>query len=126
MKRITVPADAFVPRNGQALVDLLPPERRRSMQQRGKAGDGWRVPPSPIPPDTSQADAKWLAERRLPQSFKSFETPLQLRGADVTLPRSYISCTRFGLVDVFGPFAGRAKSEPGWRYYEIDRAIRRT
>src|SRR5262249_35659271 len=35
--------DAFVPRNGQALVDLLPPERRRSTQDSIKAGDGWRV-----------------------------------------------------------------------------------
>ena len=83
------------------------------------------MPPSPGPPDASEADVKWMAERRLPQSFKSFETPLQLRGDDITLPRSYIYCKR-GPVDVFGPFAERAKSEPGWRYYERStRLIRR-
>jgi pimeloyl-ACP methyl ester carboxylesterase len=112
--------DAFVPRNGQALVDLLPPEGRQRMQEKVKAGDGWRVPPNPTPPDTSETDVKWIAERRLPQSFKSFEMPLQLRGADVTLPRSYVYCKRIGPVDVFRPFAERAKSEPGWRYHEID------
>jgi len=38
----------------------------------------------------------------------------------VSLPRSYIYCTRAAPIDTFGPFAKRAKSEPGWRYFEID------
>src|SRR5215471_20425272 len=54
--------DAFVPRNGQALLDLLPPQARQQMQERVKAGDGWRVPSNPTPPDTSEADVKWIAE----------------------------------------------------------------
>jgi pimeloyl-ACP methyl ester carboxylesterase len=112
--------DAFVPGNGQALVDLVPPAVRQRMQESVKAGDGWRLPPNPSPPDTSEADLQWIAERRLPQSFKCFEMPLQLRGPDVTLPRSYIYCKRIGPGDTFRPFAERAKSESGWRYYEID------
>ena len=112
--------DAFVPRNGQSLLDLLPPQARQQMQERVKGGDGWRVPPNPTPPDTSEADAKWIAERRLPQSFKSFEMPLRLSGADISLPRSYIYCKRIAPGDPFRPFAERARSEAGWRYYEID------
>src|SRR5262249_14860469 len=112
--------DAFVPKNGQSLVDLLPPAVRQRMQESVRAGDGWRVPPNATPPDTSEADVKWIAERRMAQSFKCFEAPLRLRDADITLPRSYVYCKRIGPVDVFGPFAERAKSEPGWRYYEID------
>jgi pimeloyl-ACP methyl ester carboxylesterase len=112
--------DAFVPRDGQALVDLNPPAVRRHMQESAKASDGWRVPPNPIPPDTSEADAAWIRDRRLPQSIKCFETPLRLRDANLTLPRSYIYCTRIALADPFRSFAERAKSEPGWRYYEID------
>src|SRR5262249_62403181 len=34
--------DAFVPRNGQSLLDLLPPQARQQMQERVKGGDGWR------------------------------------------------------------------------------------
>jgi pimeloyl-ACP methyl ester carboxylesterase len=112
--------DAFVPRNGQALPDLLPPQARQPMQERVKAGDGWRVAPNPTPPDTSEADAKWIAERRLPQSFKTFEMPLRLSDADIALPRSYIYCKRIAPGDTFRSFAERAKSEAGWRYYEID------
>ena len=109
-----------MPKNGQALVDLLPPQARLQMQERVKAGDGWRVPANPTPPDTSEADAKWIAERRLPQAFKSFETPVRLSDADIKLPRSYIYCKRIAPGDTFRQFAERARSEPGWRYYEID------
>src|SRR5262249_52935904 len=42
--------DAFVPKNGQALVDLLPPQVRQRMQESVKAGDGWRIQPNPTPP----------------------------------------------------------------------------
>ena len=37
-----------------------------------------------------------------------------------TLPRTYIYCKRITPEDRFGPFARRAKSEPGWKYFEID------
>jgi pimeloyl-ACP methyl ester carboxylesterase len=112
--------DAFVPRNGQSLLDLLPPQAREQMQQRVKAGDGWRIPPNPTPPDTSEADVKWITERRLSQSFKCFEMALRLNGADIALPRSYIYCKRIAPGDPFRPFAERAKNEAGWRYHEID------
>lgn len=112
--------DAFVPQDGQACLALVPPEPRRRMLESVKAGDGWRLPPNPLPPDTLEADLKWIAERRLPQSVKCFEMPLRLRHGDLTLPRSYVYCTRVAPVDFFGPFAERAKTERGWRYNEID------
>jgi pimeloyl-ACP methyl ester carboxylesterase len=112
--------DAFVPKDGQALCDLISPEGWRTMQAGVEAGDGWRVQPNPIPPDTSATDAAWLLERRVPQSVRCFTMPLRLTGGELTLPRSYIYCTRVGPADTFRPFAERAKAEPGWRYFEID------
>ena len=41
--------DAFVPEDGQSLLDLNEPDRQR-MQELVKAGD-WRVPPRPASPD---------------------------------------------------------------------------
>jgi len=111
--------DAFVPRNGEALFDLLSPESRIAMRESARAADGWRVRANPIPPDTSEDDVKWLAERRLPQSIKCFETPLPLSG-EITVPRSYIYCMRISPADPFRPFAERAKREAGWGYHEID------
>jgi pimeloyl-ACP methyl ester carboxylesterase len=112
--------DAFVPKDGQSLLDLNPPAVKHRMEESAKALDGWRVPPNPTPPDTSEADVKWIAERRLPQSIKCFEMPLRLRNGGIAVPRSYIYCTRPTSADPFRPFAERAKSERGWRYYEID------
>jgi len=111
--------DAFVPEDGQSLLDLNEPARSH-MQELARTGDGWRAPPNPTPPDTSPADVEWLSERRVPMPIKCFEMKLKLQGSALTLPRSYIYATRTTPADTFGAFAARAKSEPGWRYYEID------
>src|SRR5580704_8384410 len=111
--------DAFVPDDGQSLLDLNEPARAR-MQELTKAGDGWRVPPNPTPPDTPPADVAWLTERRVDMPIRCFESPLKLHGGELTLPRSYIYATRAAPADAFGPFAARARSDSNWRYQEID------
>jgi pimeloyl-ACP methyl ester carboxylesterase len=110
--------DAFVPRDGQSLLDLNE-QARQSMRDRVKSGDGWRVPPNPTPPDTSPADLAWVSERRVDMPIKCFEQGLKL-GDEPKMPRSYIYATRITPADTFGPFAKRARSEPGWGYHEID------
>lgn len=81
--------------------------------------DGWRVPPNPVPPDTSAADAAWATPLRVPQSLACFEQPIRLRGESQP-PRDYIRCTRYAEKGPFGPFAARARSTPGWRCFELD------
>ncbi|MGA7485540.1 MAG: alpha/beta fold hydrolase [Xanthobacteraceae bacterium] len=113
--------DAFVPQDGQSLFDLQPaPTRERMRELARTSGEGWRVPPNPMPADTPTADVAWAAGRRLPQPIETFEQRLRLAGAGPPPPRSYIYCRRIGPTDVFGQFAERARREPGWRYFEID------
>jgi pimeloyl-ACP methyl ester carboxylesterase len=111
--------DAFVPTDGQALIELLPAAVAERMRAGVKAGDGYRVPPVSIPPDTSAADAQWVQSLRMSQPFKTFETPLRLRNGDTKIPRSYIYCKRTTPDDTFRPFATRAQREH-WGYREID------
>jgi pimeloyl-ACP methyl ester carboxylesterase len=111
--------DAFVPRDGQSLFDLNE-SGRTPMRELAKSGDGWRVPPNPTPPDTPEADLEWLAARRVSMPIRCFETELRLENGEPSLPRSYIYATRIAPADTFDQFARRAKSEPGWRYFEID------
>ena len=111
--------DAFVPQNGQSLLDLNEVARPR-MQELSKTGDGWRVPPNPTPPDTPPADVEWLTARRVDMPIKCFETKLKLQGGPLTLPRSYIYATRITPADTFGPFARMTKNDPAWSYFEID------
>jgi len=113
--------DAFVPRDGQSLFDLQPAAMREAMRVRARAsGDGWRIPPNPMPPDTPAADRAWAEPRRLPQPIQTFETPLRLTSHMPPPPRSYIYCRRCGPDDLFRQFADRARSEAGWRCFEID------
>ena len=111
--------DAFVPRDGQSLLDLNIPARQR-MRAMATSGDGWRVPPNPTPPDTAPADLQWLTERRVDMPIKCFEMKLRLQGGALTLPRSYVYATRIAPADTFGRFARMAKADPAWRYHEID------
>jgi len=110
--------DAFVPGDGQSLLDL--DEVARPRMEELKNNGEWRAPPSPTPPDTSPTDLEWLSTRRVPMPIKCFETALKLRGGALTLPRSYIYATRITPQDTFGPFARQAKSDPAWGYHEID------
>jgi len=111
--------DAFVPEDGQSLLDLYEADRPR-IQELLKSGDGWRVPPNPTPPDTSPADMEWLSERRVHMPVKCFEAKLKLEGGPLTLPRSYIYATRIAPADTFGRFSKMTKGNPAWSYYEID------
>jgi pimeloyl-ACP methyl ester carboxylesterase len=112
--------DAFVPQQGECLLDFLSGFERQRMLQLAKSGDGWRVPPNPTPPDTPPADVEWLTPRRVNMPIRCFESPLKLHGGELTLPRSYIYATRAAPADAFGPFAARARSDSNWRYQEID------
>jgi len=65
----------------------------------------WRHRPTPA----SASARTWLTPRLIWKPISK-----------LTLPRSYIYATRNTPADTFGPFAKRARSEPGWRCYEID------
>ena len=106
--------DAFVPRNGQSLLDLGSPARRNV-----QPGD-WRVAPNPPPPDTPASDIEWITPRRVTHPVKCMQQKIRLTGAVEKLPRSYIYCTRPAQGDGFRQFADRAKTEKGWQYLEID------
>jgi pimeloyl-ACP methyl ester carboxylesterase len=111
--------DAFVPENGQSLMDMLPEQARDAMRSAANVkGDGWRVPPREMPPDTPEPDRTWAMPRRAAHPIAAFEEPLQLSGAPLP-PRAYIYCTRIDGDDRFGPFADRARRER-WPYAEID------
>jgi pimeloyl-ACP methyl ester carboxylesterase len=111
--------DAFVPADGQSLLDFLAESERRRMREGAASGDGWRVPPNPTPADTPPEDVAWLRERRVHTPVKCFETRLSL-SAPLNLPRSYIYATRAAPLDTFGQFARMKKNDPAWGYHEID------
>lgn len=104
--------DAFVPRDGDSLLGLLPPEVAARFGERARTmGDGWRVPHDP--PD---------AARRTDVLLNVLRQPLRIENPEAArLPRTYIYCTAkadYPLFRHFGEAAARARAE-GWRYREL-------
>ena len=115
--------DAFVPEDGQALLDLLPAELRDVFLEQARAtGEGWRVPAPP--PErygvTDDADLAWVRPRLVPQPLPTFTEPLRLRHPEASPPpRTYVACTESATATTFRPFAERARADPTWRYREV-------
>lgn len=103
--------DAFVPRDGESLFDLVPPEMAAFF--RGSAVDGAVPPPSGAPagyPD-------WYIERGRPHPLACFDQAIALTNDAQTIPTTYIKCTRSDIP--LDSSVARAR-EAGWTMREID------
>jgi pimeloyl-ACP methyl ester carboxylesterase len=109
--------DAFAPEGGKSAADYMPAERAEMVRK--NAIDGWKVPSSPVPPDTSPGDMAWLSARRVPQPLQCFEQKLVLKNGPLSVPRTYIYAQRHNPGDPFRQFMQRARKE-GWPVYEMD------
>ncbi len=125
--------DAFVPEDGQALLDITAPEpqQRAAMAARVRAeGDGWGLPsrqPGPMESFareqwciTDEADLRWLLARLGPHPYATLTEPVQRANpAAAALPRTYVRCTRLPHPH-FDHFAAAARQTgSGWRYREL-------
>jgi pimeloyl-ACP methyl ester carboxylesterase len=121
--------DAFVPEDGQSMLDLGPPERREAMPRRVREeGDGWLLPSLvPVPWEqfvrdvylvTDEAEVAWLTARLGPQPFKTFTDPVSATNpAAAALPRTYIRCRDYPN-PAFDRFAAQAATPgSGWRHH---------
>ena len=113
--RSVVFLDAFVPENGQSLMDLAPPSG-------GELIDGWQsVPISATDFGVNPADREWVDRQCTVQSIACFQQPVQLTGAIARIKRvSYLLATGWaGGHSPFRPFYEKARSR-GWQAGEID------
>jgi pimeloyl-ACP methyl ester carboxylesterase len=112
--------DAHAPKDGQSAFDMMPDERVAGIRKRVREeGEGWRIAPNPMPPDTPAEDQAWANPRRVTQPFKTFDQKLRIAGGELALPRHYIYAQRIAPGDGFRPSYDRAQRE-GWKTYEID------
>jgi pimeloyl-ACP methyl ester carboxylesterase len=108
--------DAFVPQDGQRIVDLVPAEFfARQLELARDHGDGWRIPPPPPARYgiVADDDVRWAAPKLCAWPLLTFTQAVSCAD-DPGIPRTYIACTEFE--GPFGVFATRARSEPGWTY----------
>ena len=73
-----------------------------------------------MPPDTAPEDPAWASPAPPAAADQDLRTEDHARSAPARPPRHYIYAKKNAPGDVFRQFGDRAKSEPGWKYYEID------
>jgi pimeloyl-ACP methyl ester carboxylesterase len=122
--------DAFVPAHGQAVVDLITPERRQMMEGLVKAeGDGWMLPRFAPPPwptivrdmwgVTDAEDVRWMLNRLTPTPFGHLQDPVTLANVNAdALPRTFVRFTQFKNPR-FDLHAAMAQRTAGWTYREL-------
>jgi pimeloyl-ACP methyl ester carboxylesterase len=122
--------DAFVPGDGQAVFDLISPQRRPAMQALVESeGFGWLLPRYAAPPweqiarqawqVTDEADLRWMLPRLRPTPFGHFTSPVRLANpAAEQLPRTYIRCRGFPHPG-FDRYAQTASQAPHWRLFHL-------
>ncbi len=119
--------DAFIPEDGQSVLDLLPPEIGAHFRNIAREhGDGWRLPGGEGQLDLwglKPGEARDFVRARLCDfSLRCFEQPLRTpadRRAGV--PATFISAVAEGYParPFFEPFAAKARAS-GWRVDELE------
>jgi pimeloyl-ACP methyl ester carboxylesterase len=118
--------DAFIPENGQSVLDLLPPEIGTYF--RGVArdhGDGWRLPGGEGQLDLwglKPGEARDFVHARLCDfSLRCFEEPLRLPdNRKASIPATFVASVaeEYPARPFFAPFAEKARAS-GWEVAEL-------
>jgi pimeloyl-ACP methyl ester carboxylesterase len=121
--------DAFVPKDGQSMLDVIPPDRRPLMEAFvQKEGDGWLLPRFAPPPwkklvtetwqVTEKADLAWILPRLRPTPFGHFKEAVRRKNpAAEEIRRTYIR-TQWPHPG-FDRYAAAAREGEGWQLREI-------
>jgi pimeloyl-ACP methyl ester carboxylesterase len=111
--RTLVYLDAFVPKNGESLIDLARPEMREKLL----ALQDWRVPPPPPQGMTDKDEIAWIEGRRNPQPIGTMKEKVSLKNKPFP-NRVYIFCSGYSPT-TFAPFGAATKADKAWQYHEL-------
>jgi pimeloyl-ACP methyl ester carboxylesterase len=112
--------DAFVPRDGEAAIDLLPEHIAHHYRESvAGPGFGWLIPRRSLEVlgVTAREDLDWLEPRLTPQPWLSYTEAVELGPAEAEVPGTFIEAVSW--MRVFEPQAQRAR-ERGWEVHEIE------
>ncbi len=109
--------DAFVPADGQCVMDLQPPERAKNLREKIRTeGEGWWIPP--MTPEyfgvMNEQDAAWIRRRCVPQPYRTFTQPVRLDGAWQSVARKMYVMADLHPNSNFGRVASSLSAEPDW------------
>lgn len=118
--------DAFIPEDGQSVMDLLPPEIGAHFRNVARElGEGWRLPGGEGQLDLwglKPGEARDFVRARLCDfSLRCFEEPVRLpANRKASVPATFLACVAEGYParPFFAPFAEKARTS-GWTVAEL-------
>ncbi len=120
--RALVYLDAFVPVNGEALMDHLVPEMKAGMRDDARQnGEGYLM--SPIPAEVfkvNERDAPWVNQMCVKHPLVCFEQKIALTGALARVSnRTYVLAANWGPPQPFAEIAAKLKGQEGWKIVSL-------
>ncbi|MBV8791278.1 MAG: alpha/beta hydrolase [Pseudolabrys sp.] len=110
--------DAFIPDDGQSVLDIVQPAVANAIRAAAARGDKTVPVRDAAAFLVNEKDRAWVDRLANPQPIGTFLEKIKLTGARDQLPRAYVRATGYANVAFDAAFA-RAKAE-GWRTYEVD------
>jgi pimeloyl-ACP methyl ester carboxylesterase len=111
--------DAFLPRDGDATVDLVPQPFQQAMRDRLNAGETLLPPRSAESFAVNEADRAWIDRMCGPQPAAAIAEKIALTGAYERIPRkTYIRAVGYPNAAFDGAYA-RTREDASWRTDEV-------
>ena len=111
--------DAFLPNDGERMVDVTAPRSRAIMQPLIEKGEA-TMPPIPAAMfQVNEKDRAWVDSLCTPHPLASMAEPIKLTGARERIAKkTYIRATAYASPS-FDAGLERARSDKSWRHYEV-------
>jgi pimeloyl-ACP methyl ester carboxylesterase len=114
--------DAALPQDGKCMLDLVPPERRATVERLAREDGGGHLVPTSLVLDTGIADdaarAAYLA-RMSPHPLRSLQQPVRLNGRWLEVPNKAYVLASLKPTHHFVEYYEWARRTPGWSARKI-------
>jgi pimeloyl-ACP methyl ester carboxylesterase len=111
--------DAFMPDNGEALIDKMPPAMAARIKEAAARGEISLSPPPSAVFGIGEKDRAWVDSEMTPQPFGSFTEKASYAGArDKIAKKSYIRAKEY-TNPIFDANLAKVESDPSWKSFEL-------
>jgi pimeloyl-ACP methyl ester carboxylesterase len=111
--------DAFMPENGQRVLDTNSPRSRAEIEQAQRKAEVSRPAPPASVWKVNEKDQSWVNEKFTAQPVGVAFTPIRLTGARDRVPKkTYVRAKGYDNPN-FEAYYAKVRSDPSWRTYEM-------
>ena len=111
--------DAFMPENGQKVLDTNSPRSRAEIEEASRRAEVSRPAPPAALWKVNENDQAWVNEKFTAQPIGVAFTPIKLTGARDRVPKkAYIRAKGYDNPN-FESYYAKVKSDPSWRTFEV-------